>query len=149
MEKRPPIFSLLLFLEEFILWRPGEVQTLAERLLQLTLRTAGEDYGQWVTLVNPALALLLFLIAVGPTVSYARNLITNSVGTNLILWMNRHSVIRIALAALIGLWLLRQLLITLSGDVGTLMDLYQDKGFWTTLLIGITAYKFVSPSNSD
>lgn len=145
MEKRPPIFSLLLFLEEFVMWQPGTINTIVERFLLLALKSA-QDASQWLTLLNPGLSILLFLVAVDATIGYVHSLLYNHISPDLILFMNRYSVIRFILAGLVAFWLLRQLMATLSGDVGSLMDLYIDKSFWTMLFVGIAAYKFVSPS---
>jgi hypothetical protein len=147
VEKRPPIFLLLLFLEEFILWQPGQLSTLVERFLLLLFKSSPEVMN-WLPWLNPGLAIILFLIVVGPTVDWFRSLLSNSMGTNLILFMNRHGIIRIILAALVAVWILLQLRETLSGDVGSLADLYRNKSFWAMLFIGITAYKFVSPSKN-
>lgn len=130
------------------MWQPGTINTIVERFLQLALKST-PDVSQWLTLLNPGLSIFLFLVTVGATVGYVHSLLYNSISPGLILFMNRHSVIRFILAGLVAFWLLRQLMATLSGDVGSLMDLYIDKSFWTMLFVGIAAYKFVSPSRQD
>ena len=145
MEKRPPIFLLVLFLEEFIFWQPGALQTLVERFLLLAFNSMPQ-VTEWLVWLNPGLSIFLFLIVVGPTVDWVRSLMSNSAYTDLIQYMNRHSLFRIVLAGLIAFGILTEVMETLSGDVGSLLDLYQNKSFWTMLFVGITAYKFVSSS---
>ncbi len=147
MEKRPPVFLFLLFLEEFFLWVPGSINTIIEQLSLIVFRSTPEFDYQVVLLLNPGVAAFLFLISSGATVRYVRSLLTSWTSTDLILFMNRHSIIRIVISGIIAFWLLTQVLTVLSsGDVIQLTDLYQNKSFWTALFIGIAAYKFASPS---
>jgi hypothetical protein len=147
MEKSPPVFFFLLFLEEFVQWVPGGVNTIVERLALIGFRsTEGFDY-QLVTLLNPGVAAFLFLVSSGATVRFVRSLLTSWTSTDLILFINRHAIIRIVISGAIAFWLLQQILAVLSaGDVNRLTDLYQNKSFWTVLFIGMAAYQFTSPS---
>jgi len=152
METRPPVFLFLLFLEEFIFWVPGSANTIIQRLALLAVNSTQGiteqpiDY-EFLVLMNPGVAIFLFLISSGGTMHFLRSLLASWTSTDLILFINRHSIIRIVISAAIGLWLLQQLLAVLSSsDVHGLMDLYQYKQFWIVLFVGIAAYQFTSPS---
>jgi len=148
MEKRPPIFFFLLFLEEFLQWVPGGVNTIIERLALIWFRTTQEFDYQLITLLNPGIIIFLFLISSGATVRFVRSLLASWTSTDLILFMNRHSIIRIIISGMIVFWILQEILSVLStGEINRLTDLYQNKPFWTVLFIGIAAYQFTAPSS--
>ena len=177
MKANPPIFSLLLFLEEFTQWVPGGVNTIIERLAMIFLSSVLlflEKFTQWaiedtrgaitedsaaiffrfvqdfghqsVTLLNPGVSLLLFLICIGAAVKFAHSLLARWAGTDLILFMKRHREVRNIVAAVIAFWLLQRIFVVLSSaDSNRLVDLYQNKALWAVLFIGMAAYRFASP----
>jgi len=138
--------KFIIFLEEYLLWRPGQVNTLIEKILAAIVR--GLDGGQMftvlITYVNPFLMYLLLLSSVGPIVWYLKSIFGEKARVNLLLWLERNAYIRILLAVVLGIVFILQLLKIFDNPYLTFVTVYQNKSLWTVIFTYVIAKRFIS-----
>jgi hypothetical protein len=138
--------KFVVFLEEFLLWRPGQVNTLIEKILAAIVRglDGGQMINEFIIYVNPLLMYFLLLGSVGPVVWYLKSIFGENARVNLLVWLERNAYIRILLAVILGIVFIWQLLLIFDNPQLTFLMIYQNKTLWTVIFTYIIAKRFIS-----
>lgn len=137
MKRNNSIVTSIFFLEEFLLWRPGEVNTLFQKLFYIIFRSIDSSfpYREIATLINPLLCYILFALSILNVVVFFKSVFNERARADILIWLERNKYIRVILMALFVLIFIAQVLKVLDDSSLTVMVLYQDKGFWTSIFL--------------
>lgn len=146
MKTTKGVINFILFLEEYLLWTPGEIHTLFERLFYVILNSVSSStpFYQLLIFLNPIFCYFLLLTSVTPVVTYLKSMFDERVEADVLIWIERHGFIRIILTAFLVLFFLIQLLNVLDNPSVTLLALYQNKTLWTIIFIYVILKSFLS-----
>lgn len=138
--------NFIIFLEEFLLWQPGRVNTLIEKIFAVILRgmEGGAYAHSFVTYLNPFVAFFFLSISVGVMVGYIKSIFSENARVNMLIWLERNSFIRIILAVLLGIVFLLQLLKVFDNPNLTLEMIYQNKTLWSIIFAYMIIKRFIS-----
>lgn len=151
------VILFILFLEEYLLWHPGSgrFNSLCEKLAHIFIKGVGDPNfyapvdGLYLYYINPALCYFLLLISAGPLISYIKSIISENARANILIWLERHSYIRVVLAAILGIIFITQLLNILDNPSITLLALYQNKFLWTVVFGSMLIKRFLKKNAWD
>ncbi len=155
MQPSQKLLVFLLFLEEFIVWDPGRVNTITELVLRALVSSLDEQFEaatqpeltttliHYVRLVNPLWSAILFFTSIGA--------IANLLGSRLPFRLNilRRRYGWLVVVAVAG-WVLYQILQILSEPAASenLLQIYRNKSLWTILFGSIAIYLIVVSDNA-
>lgn len=140
------IISFILFLEEWFFWKPGRVNTIIEKVLFSAGRSffSTRDLEILLYFVNPALLILLFLGSVTAIVNLAKSFFSETAKAELIIWVARHSYIKVILAVIVAVFVIFGVLRSVvDASDFSLMNLYFNKSFWGVMFAVITVNRFL------
>ena len=138
--------SFVFFLEEYLLWSPGHINTLFEkiaRVIALSLDSEGILL-QLVYFINPFFCYILLLASVPRLVDYIKTIFTENARNSILIWIERHNYIQVILALVLGGFFLLMVLRIFENSSLSLLDLYQSKILWTILFGYIVAKRIIS-----
>jgi hypothetical protein len=138
--------NFIIFVEEFLLWNPGRINTLIEKIFVVIFRglEGGETVSQFVFYLNPFVAFFFLSISVGVIVGYVKSIFSENARANMLIWLERNSYIRVILAVILGIVFLLQLMKVFDNPYLTLRLIYQNKSLWGIIFAYMIVKRLIS-----
>ena len=139
------VLTFIFFIEEYLLWIPGQISTLIEKLGMVLFRsTESTDILTVILNINPAFCFFLLLISIGPTVEFFHTLFTEHARAEMIIWLERHKYVNVILSVIVVVIFLLQFFNIFNNPTMTLLTLYRNKALWTVIFGYIVLKRILS-----